>query len=704
MATRTAENRGAGTTAAIVFAACAVALVIAFLGFSDDVANFPRSLADLFGGPLFGAEGFRDSAVGAAVAILIGIAWLGMGSFVLRFVEVERAENHSHLMELAIRIAAGSALWSLIWFLLGSVGAYGRASAVISLVAGVVLAGLSLGRFREAKAESRVPERAGALDKILLFLAAIPVMLAFVGSLAPPIAKDTLLYHFAVPKAFIAQGSSAFIEGNIASFLALGAEMHAVWAMLLGQLVTMRAGEAGAGATLFLFFPILLLAVFGWARELGISRRGSLVAVLVTVSVPTAYHVASSGYIDLAMALYVVLASYALCRWWRTLGRGWLVLIGIFLGAALAAKLTAVFVIAAFALVILLRARGDESSAGKIVAGGFAALMLAGLLASPWYLRTWAATGSPVFPFYMSIWKGTAVGWDVERSNLFQAMNSNYGRHANGALDYIAAPVTTAIFAKQEKAEFFDGVIGVAFLLGLPLLIWGLWKFDLPVEVKIACGIAGISFLFWLFSSQQLRYLLPVLPLLAIANIAAAERIFVRDGGIRGWVDAGFAFAAAAGILVTGAWFLQRSPLRSALGGETRDQYLARQLDYYSYYQLLNSETAPDDKVWLINMRRDTYNLDRPYYSDYIFEDWTLRQMVWDSRNIEELRAKTAAMGITYILVRHDVLLDRNVSVLVDDGKSPAENETKLKMARDLIQDPARTIRADKRFSLVKVF
>jgi hypothetical protein len=197
---------------------------------------------------------------------------------------------------------------------------------------------------------------------------------------------------------------------------------------------------------------------------------------------------------------------------------------------------------------------------------------------------------------------------------------------------------------------------------------------------------------------------LPILPLLAIANIAAAEIIGRTASGIRNSASAGFVLAAFAGILVSAAWFLQRSPVRVVLGGEERDAYLSRQLDYYPYYQTLNIETAPDAKVWLINMRRDTYNLERPYFSDYIFEDWTLKEMVSSSRNVEELRAKAAAMGIQYILARHDVLMDYARSVLVDDKKPRAENEAKLKMARDLIQDPARTVKSDKKFSLVKVF
>ena len=315
-------------------------------------------------------------------------------------------------------------------------------------------------------------------------------LMTLVASLAPPIAKDTLLYHFAVPKAFIAQHSNAFIDGNMASYLAMGTEMHYVWAMLLAGGESPRAAEAAAGATSFLFFPLLLMVIYGWAREIGISRTWALIATVIVATVPSAYHVASSGYIDIALALFVTLAIYALTRWWKEQTTGWVILTAIFLGAALSIKLTSVFVIAAFALIILLRARGAEN-AGKVVISGFAALLLAGVIASPWYIRTWVATGSPVFPFYMSIWPGKANGWDVERSNLFQGMNSQYGGADTNKLNYLTAPARVSITAQPEQPENYDGVLGVAFLIGLPLLVWALWKFDLPVEAKIGAGVAG---------------------------------------------------------------------------------------------------------------------------------------------------------------------------------------------------------------------
>lgn len=706
MAAKTIENKSSEGLAAILFAAFAVAVIAAFLAFrGSDVGQLPKLVGNLGGGPLFGFDGMRESIVGVVAAALIGISWFGLGSVVTRF--VKRESHSSRLFEIAFTTAIGAGIWSLIWFFLGlgtGVSLYSGPVAVAAVLIGVALAIVGLGSLRGSRENTDEIARRSIVENVLLFLIVFSTALTFIASLAPPIAKDSLLYHFALPKAFIAQGGSAFVDGNIASYLALGSEMHSVWAMLLGGFLNSRAAETAAGVTTFLFFPLLLMTVFGWSREIGVSRLWSLIATGMVASIPTAYHVASSGYIDISLALFVTLAIYSLCPWWSDQTNGWLVMLAIFLGAALSIKLTAVFVFAAFALVILLRARDAKDAAGKILVGGFAALLLAGAIASPWYLRTWKATGSPVFPFYMSIWKGEANGWDVERSNLFQGMNAQYGGEQKNAGDYLLAPVNISVIAQPEDARYFDGVLAPAFLIGLPILIWALWKFDLPVEAKIGAGIAAIMFLFWLFSSQQLRYLLPIVPVMAIAIVASAEAIANKRKLLGAIWQYSLIAAAFVGVLTTAAWFLQKAPLRVALGGETRDQYLTRNLDYYPYYQTINADTAAGSRVWLINMRRDTYNIERPVFSDYLFEDWTLRKMVWDARSVQELRAKAATMNLQYVLARHDFLFDYDRSTLVDDKKPRAENEAKLKIAKDFILDPARTVKADDKFSLIKVF
>lgn len=695
---------------AVLVAIWAAALLVVFTAFrSVDLLKLPSLTGNLGGGPLFGS-GVADSFAAVVTALVIGFSWFCLGSFIFSFLPASDEPAASFEIDIAKKAAVGAAAFSLIWFFLGLAGLYNSVAASFSVLFGFLAGVYAFTRKNGTKAPLQDDGDSLPFVIVLKVLTAIPLLLSLISSLAPPTAKDTLLYHFSVPKQFIAQGGNAFIEGNIASYLALGTEMHVVWARLLGGFISERAAEAAGGAVVWLFFPLLLAAVYGWAREEGISKIWSLLAAALVACIPTAYHVAASGYVDLALSLFVLLAANSLLKWLRTGSTRSAILLGIFLGAALSIKLTTVFVIAAFVLVALLWARNpiatvagsDTRPAGNALArSGVMALVLAGAIASPWYLRTWAETGSPVFPFYMSIWPGKAPGWDVDRSNLFQGMNSQYGGVQTNPENYLTAPLRISLAAQPEDANLYDGVLGAMFIIGLPPVLWAAWRRELADGIGPLLIIAGVVYLFWLFSSQQLRYLLPIMPLLAIAIASAADRS--KDGSMRNAWKYSLTAASVIAVLTAFAWFSMKAPLRVVFGGEAREAYLTRNLDYYSYYAWLNRESGPDEKTWLINMRRDTYNIERPIFSDYIFEDWTLRKMVWDARSADELRRRTREMGVNYVLTRHDFLFNYDRSALVDDRKPRPENEAKLKIAKEFLLDPARTVRGDEKFSLIRI-
>jgi hypothetical protein len=683
-------------------------------------SSFFRSLAS---SSLFGLAGLAASAAAIVIAALIVLSWYGLGRLILRLAQMRRSisedagETTSRAFEWAATCAYGAGAWSLVWFALGAAGAYKKLTALLALVVGLGLFALA---WRRGRARQERPPRsvevADARARAALFLIILACALALVAALAPPVARDTLLYHISLPKAFIAAGGFTDVPYNIASFLPLGAEMHGVWAMLLGGFAGERAAEAAYGATLFVFFPLLVAFVYGWARQLRLDRAWSSVAALSIASIPTVYYVAASGYIDLALSLYTALAVQALSRWWGTLDDEQLARAALALGFALAIKLTAVFVVLPLALILLLRARqaqgesdGGErkspaESVGRIVLGGALALVLACALASPWYIKTWAQTGSPVFPFYLNIWKGSAPGWDTERSLMFQEINSWYGGQSKNALSYLAAPVRLSLMGQPDEPDYYDGVIGVAFLFGLPLIVWAWWRSRLAVELKLAVFVSGVLFIFWLFSSEQARYLLPALPALAVAAAASGSRVADEkgrhSGGAAQWA---LVSIGVAGILTIFAWFAEQNPLRVVLGGESRRDYLMRRLDYYPYYEVVNSELPADARVWLINMRRDTYYIERPYFSDYMFEDYTIRRYVEEADTAAAVRARARAAGITHLLVRHDVLLDYARSPIVDERRPREQNMEKMRMLRAFLTDGARIIRSDERFMLIEL-
>src|SRR5437867_3473385 len=237
--------------------------------------------------------------------------------------------------------------------------------------------------------------------------------------------------------------------------------MHNVWAMLVGGLAGPRTAETAAGATLFAFAPLLALVTYGWARERGADPRWASLAALSVAAIPSAYDVTASGYVDLALAAYTALAVRGVGRWWTSLDGAWLRPVVFAVGAALSIKLTTVVLVLALALAILVRAlrvgRTADASAqagttpARLVLAGFAALALGALLAAPWYVRTWARTGNPVFPFFLSLLGGRAPGWDLARPQLYESTFPLYG-NALTPLAALPSPVPLAVAAQLDHA------------------------------------------------------------------------------------------------------------------------------------------------------------------------------------------------------------------------------------------------------------
>ncbi len=672
----------------------------------EDVGRLPTllatSLARLVHEPVWGRAGIQ-SLIGLLIAGLVGLAWYGLGETIVR--RVDSAEGESDdipVMQVAARSLVGAGAWSLAWFFLGVLPLYRVSVAALALLVGLALAGRALARGRVTAAA--IARSAGWAALGLLVTGQI---LALVAALAPPTAKDTLLYHYALPKAWIAVGQAIVIPYNIAGYYPLGVEMHAVWAMLLGAPLGARVAEAAAGATLFLFAPLLAMTVYGWARERGADRTWAAAAALVIAWIPTGYEVAASAYVDLALAGYTALAVRAFGRWWTSGQPRQLAWVAAGVGGALSIKLSAAFLLLPLALLGLLHALGTGSqdreparpSTALTAAGVLGALALGVTLAAPWYVRNWIRTGSPLFPFYLEIWPAKAPGWDLERSRLYETLFSLYG-DISGPLDYLWSPIRLAVAAQPDQPAFYDGVLGIAFIFALPVLAWALWRRRLDVELRLAVLVSAGLFVFWLFSSQQLRYLLPAAAGLAVAIAVAGsglERGLSRP--LCGLVVAG----AALGLPVVLAWFLALDPARVVLGGESREAFLARRLDYYPYYQVVNRDLPPTARVWLIDMRRDTYHLDRPAFSDFIFEDYTLTRYVRAATSVDEIRDRVRADGITHLLVRHDILLDYDRSPIVDERRPRQENVAKLELMTAFFTQGTRVIKGDQKFWLLEL-
>jgi hypothetical protein len=317
---------GSAWPPAVSAAGCVALSAIFFAGRGADAGRLPELLGalvtSLVTSPVlrFGAAG--ESAAGTLLAGLIVLAWYGLGAQAHRLIrrccgEVELQGGAPRVLRLAEQAALGAGLWSLVWFGLGVCGGYRSPIAAGAVALGLALAALAWKSEWQTKAERAESQSRGRwFERAALVSVALPLGCALVAALAPPTGKDALVYRLALPLAYAAAGGFVDAPQNVYSFLALGAEMNGVWALLAGQFFGARVAEAACGAVAFAYLPLLVLTVYGWAREWRVGRAWALVAAAMVVCVPTMYQVAASGYADHALALYVALGVRAAAAWW----------------------------------------------------------------------------------------------------------------------------------------------------------------------------------------------------------------------------------------------------------------------------------------------------------------------------------------------------------------------------------------------------
>lgn len=166
------------------------------------------------------------------------------------------------------------------------------------------------------------------------------------------------------------------------------------------------------------------------------------------------------------------------------------ILAGVFAGACAAVKLTGIGAALMLAVLALKRRRIKWF----IPAAAVAAL--------PFYLRPWLVFGNPFYPFGASWW-GRAVSVPVE--HFFRTLGEfGIGRWWGVVLGWFSACV---------DGEFFDGVVcgfGVLMLAVLTAvsLVW-VRRGDKSALLSFAALAAG--YLFWTLSSQQTRFLYPLI-------------------------------------------------------------------------------------------------------------------------------------------------------------------------------------------------
>ena len=491
-----------------------------------------------------------------------------------------------------------------------------------------------------------------SIQIILGVLALLSLSLA----LAPAFATDALVYHLAVPKAYLEAGGIINLPNNIYSFFPQQIEMIYLLALAVGS--DSLAQLTGLGIVF-----ILLLSLWQYYRQKGSTVYAWLVP-LIFISTPTFFSVSSSAYVDLQATTYVFLAFYAWENGCTRNQPGWYFLMALFAGAAVATKLTTVIILPLALLGLAIHGRSHKRT-GQVA--GQCLILVSGslMLILPWLAKNYYFTGNPFAPFFMTFFGGeTGMNWDIARSHQQFQYYSFFGM-GHGILDFLLLPTNLTFFSQPHSLKF-DGQIGFLYLLLLPALLT-LTRKSLPMVTVFL-----VLLVFWFIQTQYIRLLAPAFAFLSVLLVTGLEQGLKKHATSFGKNEKVFLSV----ILSLGLFFnvsiimkewIRINPLSYLLNKENRDQFLTRQVSAYPLYLAANHMTEQNDKVLLVYMRNLGYLMDRPFHSDTFFEAHTLKEIIDEGVYARDIINKLKSMGITHILFNHHFVFGE------DSAFSPGE-------------------------------
>lgn len=473
-------------------------------------------------------------------------------------------------------------------------------------------------------------------------LVALMGLVGFVAllCLVPPISRDALVHHLAVPKIYLREGGMVELPGMEWAYYPMNLTLLYWGALALGSEILPK----------FIHFAFGLgtaALIFRYLKE-KIDRTWGLFGALLFFSTPVVMKLSTTVYVDLGLSFFSFWATVTLFKA-REDGfqnaRG-VALAGLLLGLGMGIKYNALPLLMLLTALLGIqvsrtvpRERGRDQKAL-----GYAVLfvLMACLAYSPTGIRNTIWTKNPIYPLYngaiQKIWKVGEAPKAVVKPEVAEAFSSKKRAklypiqvrrliYNESALDALLLPVRIFFEGKDGDHRLFDGRFSpILFLSILSLILWRWaprdWRFDL----------AGFHFLSWSFiliaislTSVRVRYLMPIVPhltVLAVLGIKCAVDLLkaqgpsaVRYGGT--CVLAGF---LGYGVWVSGSYgsylYNYVKPLDYLSGKVDRDGYVGRYRFEHPTFLYANAHLKPSDRIFFVNLGKRGYYCDIPYIPD----------------------------------------------------------------------------------------
>ena len=512
----------------------------------------------------------------------------------------------------------------------------------------------------------------GALTAILIVLLASIVTL----SLVPPVSRDALTHHLAIPKLFLQHGGIHEIPHVVFSYYPMNVELLYLILLFFGNDIAPKLIHFSfALPTAALIFNYLLQRT-NWYCAMG--------GVICFLSTPAIVKLSITVYVDLGLAFFSTAAILQIFKWMEARFRAkHLVMAGIWCGLALGTKyngLVCFVLLTLFIPFIYLRNhQGQPAVQARAVGYCFFFMAVALLVFSPWMIRNYVYKQNPIYPLYHHLFSArteppvpAVFSDDGDQKHIKQKTNTFRPRGRLGLFAYrqivyheswvqIALVSVRIFFSGQDDApRHFDGKL-TPFLLLLPLLafVFPSQKGVIPEGEKWVLLLFSLLFILIAFFSieMRIRYIIPVVPPLVMLSMLGIYRlnrlVLDRYPAAAGKAVVFISCIVAVPILIIHTGYILEQfrivrPLDYLSGKVGRDAYIEKYRKEYPVMLYANKNLAENDKILGVFLGNRIYYSDRTLLTDTGAFFNAIRNVQSSETLLSDLRKKE----LTYFMIR----------------------------------------------------
>lgn len=603
------------------------------------VAQKPLDMATLsaIGDQQSAWQGFSLSgvALGRSWLDVLAVTWIlltvwGVGLWLWRWLGITDAD-WGETAVFAFGLGFGAV--GLLILLVGLVG-WRQRPFLLLLTLGLTLLGLPV--LIPFLRRAQFPSRPSLPITLYLLIA---TGLAFTIALLPPTSWDSLSYHLRGPWLYLQAGR---IYPDIDVF-----SLNNPFLLEMLFLLTMAIRSDSAAQLVHFSFVFLLAGLVYIMAVKSLKLQTGWTAVLLLFTTPMTLRLASIAYNDLALVCTVLASLYSYLRWRENPQTRWLLMSGIFSGLAMSLKYTSfVTPLVIGGLLVWQHWRQPRQLLHLLLLFALPALFVA----LPWYVKNWAFTGNPVYPF---VWNGRF--WDDFRTLAHRNPGSGIGWNL---LAILRIPYTLTQGTADASG---DGQTGPLFLAFLPLLLfYTLFRLRQhpPLAFRILLLFALIHYLVWVLGVidsaplWQGRLMLPALVALCPAlawSLADLRRFDHPQFSLYRFLNLVLAMVILFELVTQVGQWLRQNPLAYVAGSQSRPAYLEQNLGYLYLASQAMNDTLPADAVVQFLWEPRTYYCHLDCRGDHILDKYTHLEYLYGSA--DAIAQALAAEGVTHLFI-----------------------------------------------------